>query len=359
MPELVTIICLCYNHENFVAKALQSVLAQDYPNIEVLIVDDGSSDKSVEKINLFLNQNKEKTKHWQFFPLAQNQGNCAAFNFAFERSQGKFIVDFATDDIMVRERISLQVAHFQKDKETNLATSSPSLAGVCFTNAFLIDAQDNLLGSYYPQHIPKSRLPKKRLAKGFIFEDLLKAGGLICAPTMLIRREVLLDLGGYDPNLSYEDYDFWVRSSKKYRYLFLDKKLTYFRRLPHSHSKKFSEKKQNRHLDSTLKVLEKAFFLVENKKELQALLHSLRYHLRATLLLEVRQSSLDYLFFYGKILKEKRKWLSLSELFLYHTEKIAYQILHQSRLLSWKKANRLLFLLRKLKLKINQFNIKS
>jgi glycosyltransferase involved in cell wall biosynthesis len=359
MSELVSVICLCYNHENFVEKALQSVLEQDYPHLEVLIVDDGSSDKSVEKINLFLKQNSKKTRHWQFFPLAQNQGNCAAFNFAFAQSKGDFIVDFATDDILARERIRLQVAHFQADKNPNTDAPNNTLAGVCFTDAFLIDAHDKILGSYYQHHFPKKRLPQERLAKGFIFEDLLRAGGLICAPTMLIRREVLLDLGGYDASLSYEDYDFWVRSSKKYRYLFLDKKLTYFRRLPHSHSKGFLEKKQNRHLDSTLKVLEKAFFLIENKNELAALLHSLRYHLRQTLLLEVPKSSEKYLIFYSKILSEKKEMLSFSALFLYRAEKIAYQILHHSRLLRWGKVRDLLFLFQKIKLKIYQFHIKS
>ncbi|HRX01281.1 MAG TPA: glycosyltransferase family A protein, partial [Cyclobacteriaceae bacterium] len=102
---LVSVICLCYNHEEFVEEAIESVLAQTYPNVELIVVDDASVDRSKQVIGTILKQH-ERVK---FIDLKENHGNCAAFNIGFRQCQGKYVVDFATDDIMLNSRIAEQV----------------------------------------------------------------------------------------------------------------------------------------------------------------------------------------------------------------------------------------------------------
>ena len=102
---LVSIICLCYNHAPFLKEALDSVLAQTYSNLEILVVDDVSTDNSVEVIQGYVHRFPEI----RFIRHTKNKGNCASFNEAFQISKGRFIIDFATDDVLHHDRVSRQV----------------------------------------------------------------------------------------------------------------------------------------------------------------------------------------------------------------------------------------------------------
>lgn len=267
MP-LVSVIALCYNHQKYVRESLLSVLEQTYAEIELIIVDDASQDSSVDEIQNFITQNSTQLAHQiKFISLKENQGNCRAFNIAFRESKGKYIIDLATDDVMHKDRISKQVACFE---------SLDSKYGVVFSNAFLINEKGEILREHYSES-------KKNIPSGDIYQHLIAAGALISAPTMMIRSLVLEKLGGYDETLSYEDYDFWVRSSRIYHYFYLDELLTYKRQLKNSHGKQFYVSKNNQHLISTLKICRKASKLNQNQSENKALAQSIRYHLRLSL----------------------------------------------------------------------------
>ncbi|RZK46536.1 MAG: glycosyltransferase family 2 protein, partial [Hymenobacter sp.] len=105
MP-LVTIIALCYNHAPFLRQALDSILAQDYPHLEVWLVDDASQDGSPA----ILREYAQAHPTWHLLLLPHNLRNCRAFNHAFFQSQGDYVLDFATDDVLLPHRISQQVA---------------------------------------------------------------------------------------------------------------------------------------------------------------------------------------------------------------------------------------------------------
>src|SRR5579859_1537102 len=102
---LVSVICLCYNHRRFVKEAIESVLGQTYKNIELIVVDDCSTDGSVSVIKELIVQNPVI----RFIPLNENRGNCKAFNEGYKLSSGKFVIDFSADDVMVSGRIEQQV----------------------------------------------------------------------------------------------------------------------------------------------------------------------------------------------------------------------------------------------------------
>src|SRR5436190_21412360 len=91
---LVSIICLCYNHEAFVDEALASVEQLTYPKLEILIANDFSSDRSLELLKKW----QLKKPHWQFYFNEKNLGNCRTFNQLLKKSTGEFVLDLVTDD---------------------------------------------------------------------------------------------------------------------------------------------------------------------------------------------------------------------------------------------------------------------
>src|SRR5690554_6116465 len=104
MQPLVSVICLCHNHERFLEEAIDSVLDQTYPNIEIIVVDDASTDGSKALLKDICVKN-----NLPFIDIAENIGNCAAFNKGFSVAKGKYVIDFAMDDVMMPERIEKQV----------------------------------------------------------------------------------------------------------------------------------------------------------------------------------------------------------------------------------------------------------
>src|SRR5687768_17048649 len=105
---LVSVICLCYNQASFVEESIRSVLNQTYKNIQLIVVDDASTDDSIHVIRKL----KEENAAIEILALPDNKGNCTAFNLGFTLSKGDFIIDFAADDVMMPERIEHQLKHF-------------------------------------------------------------------------------------------------------------------------------------------------------------------------------------------------------------------------------------------------------
>ncbi|AFM05317.1 glycosyl transferase [Bernardetia litoralis DSM 6794] len=286
---MVSIICLCYNHANFIEEALNSVFNQSYKNWELIIINDASTDNSQEIIDKIVKKNSSKNNTIQSIHLEKNQGNCAAFNEGFKISKGKYIIDLAADDKFEVDKL---------EKQVRVLENADSKTGICFTNATLIneevDEENNKTGNYYFDWY------KKKPKDGFIFKELIRAGGMICSPTMLIKREVLQELGGYDESLSYEDYDFWVRSSRNWKYVFLDENLTFYRKTNHSHSSTF-KKKNNPHLYSTFKICQKGFYLCKNKEEYKSLSISVLYHFKESLKYKNYKAAKKFFCLFGKL----------------------------------------------------------
>ena len=264
---LVSVICLCYNHEKFVEEALSSVSRQTYSAIELVVVDDASTDNSVEVIQQYLSKHQLLSQVKTCF-LSKNVGNCTAFNQGLMQARGKYVIDFSTDDVMLLRRIEQQVAFFE--------TLDPTY-GVIFSEAQYVDEQGTPL---YYHHRDRLRHIQP-VPTGDIYCRLLSTY-FIASPTMMIRKQVLDKLGGYDEQLAYEDFDFWVRSSRRYHYAYQDVCTTQIRKHPRSMSTGWY-RRGDLQLHSTYLVCRKAQELNRTEEERKALAKRVMYELKRAL----------------------------------------------------------------------------
>jgi glycosyltransferase involved in cell wall biosynthesis len=260
----VTVICTSYNQQAFVAQALQSVIAQSYPNIELIVIDNGSTDQTATRIHEVI----QPYPAIRFIHNTLNLGLNRAFNQGLALAKGQYIIDLSADDVLLPDRITRQVVFFEQ---------LPDEYGVVFSNATYIDASGNVTGVHYPID-PATGLARTVVPTGYVFRQIL-TGYFICTPTMMMRRRVLNQLNGYDEALSYEDFDFWVRSSRFCRYAYLDAVLTRKRRHSNAMSAQVTQP-QNDLLPSTLLVCRKALALCETPAERLALALRLQKFIR-------------------------------------------------------------------------------
>lgn len=263
---LISIIAISYNHAPFIREALDSVFAQTYQHIELIIVDDASTDQSAVII-----QSCIAGKNIQFIQNTSNEGNCRSFNKALALSKGSYIIDFALDDLMYPERVAKQVA---------LLAKSESNTGVCFTNVDIINVESKLIRQHYPAFHHK--LHKDSIPQGNVFDALLSRYYLNPV-SMMFKREVIEALNGYDESLAYEDFDFWIRSSRLFKYVYLPEILSAKRIVPNSLSGLFYQQRQQHMFESTVKVCKKAWWLCETEVEKKALAYRCRYEIKQAL----------------------------------------------------------------------------
>jgi glycosyltransferase involved in cell wall biosynthesis len=266
---LVTVICLAHNHERFVREAINSVLTQTYQNIQLIVVDESSSDGTPSIIHELVAQHTEV----KFIPLSQNIGNCRAFNRALNFAQGEYIIDFAADDVLLPEKISNQLNFFLK--------LDPSY-GVVFTDAEYVDENGKHIRNHCHHLFSKNLI--KKIPEGDVYAQVLSTY-FVASPTMMVRKIVFDELKGYDENLSYEDFDFWVRSSRIFKYAYLDEVTTKIRLSKKSMSTGWY-KRGDTQLHSTWLVCKKAMLLNRTEAEKVALVKRLEYEIRQSVFSE-------------------------------------------------------------------------
>lgn len=265
---LVSIICLSYNHAQFVEEALNSVLAQTYKNIELLIADDSSTDNSKVVI-----ENWCKTHpNVAFVANTTNLGNTKTFNKMLALSKGEYVMDLAADDVLLPDCIAKQLQAFEHSKFKN--------TGIVYGNAEIISENNDHLEFYYEVDEKGNILNPP--PSGDIYRSVVGQFNKICSVSSLVKREVYDKLGGYDENLAYEDLDLWIRASRVYDFEFIPEVLIRKRELATSLGSQFFQrnnaktKKLNR---STYAIIQKALQLNTTKKENHALLKRIHFEM--------------------------------------------------------------------------------
>jgi glycosyltransferase involved in cell wall biosynthesis len=201
----VSVICLCYNHEAYVEASIRSVMNQTYDMVELIVVDDGSKDNSREVIARLVAEYGFTTMF-----SGENLGNCRAFNKALVKAHGNYIIDLAADDVLMPERIERGVWVFGE---------VGAEFGVHFCDVALAGPDGEYLGTHYERDHSGKLL--EDVPAGDVYKDVLERY-FISTPSMMMRRSVFDTLGGYDESLTYEDFDFWVRAARKFKFAFTD-----------------------------------------------------------------------------------------------------------------------------------------
>ncbi len=201
--SLVSILIPCYNHEKYVGDCLQSILAQDYPEYEVIICDDCSKDASMEVIRQQEKDFQKKGISMTVMANKENQGLIRNLNRMLKEAKGEYIKIIASDDIFCENYLREMVAVLEKDKDAKFA----------FSNAIRVKEETT-----YPvqkQHEIAPLMEKLPDYKENVLERIF-VDNFIPAPTTLFRRSVFEELGDYDENIGIEDLEMSLRVLQRY-----------------------------------------------------------------------------------------------------------------------------------------------
>ena len=184
---LVSVVIPCYNHEKFVQDCIQSVIDQTYENIELIIIDDGSKDNSVHKIQEMIPLCEERFVRFEF-RFRPNKGLSATLNEALEWCQGEYYSAIASDDMMLPEKTQQQVKILGEQDYVAI-----------FGAVQMIDSDKNKLSQI--------RQPDKI----FKFDDLFYTDRFLPAPTQMICLDSLRKTGGYVEGMIIEDWYIYLK----------------------------------------------------------------------------------------------------------------------------------------------------
>lgn len=208
MVPLVSVVMPIYNGESYIAQAVESVLAQTYPSIELIAVDDGSIDGSGDVLASY---GERVTMIRQ-----ANSGVAAARNMGIMHARGEFVAFLDQDDWWLPEKVARQIALFQGSGRVGLVHT-----GAVFYSERL-QAETRALN-------PAAR---PDLMVGDCFESLLLMGNMVINSSVIVRRSALEQVGLCDLEISgntVQDYELWLRIARQYEFGFVDERLTMFR----------------------------------------------------------------------------------------------------------------------------------
>ncbi len=209
---LVSIIIPVLNGEKFIREAITSSLEQTYPNLEIIVIDDGSTDDTFLILRDYEADNKIKLL---FHDGHRNLGVSRSRKLGIDKAEGKFIALLDADDVYVPTKISTQVD----------ILSQYSSVVLCHTNVDFIGQTED-----FPRDQDYFRLSDKTYEYSYPAQDFFLQRQPICNSTTIVRTDVLRKLPFSSPQLfQYEDWLMCILAGYKGRFLYLPDKLTKYR----------------------------------------------------------------------------------------------------------------------------------
>jgi len=191
LKPLVSVLVPCYNHESFIEDCLNSIATQTYPNIELIVIDDGSSDDSYSVIQKFATENTERFRRFIYRTRA-NLGLATTLSELVELADGSLLAPIASDDQMIPGRIENDVKCLQEE---------PNAIAV-FGTVELIDDQNRVLGQTNASR------------KAVKFNQIQRHRHYLPAPTMTVSANAYRSLFPLPQHLVIEDWYTLLRLSK-------------------------------------------------------------------------------------------------------------------------------------------------
>ncbi|HEV8513743.1 MAG TPA: glycosyltransferase [Cyclobacteriaceae bacterium] len=211
---LVTVFTLVYNTGKYVVQALESVRANKYLSIQHIIIDDCSTDgASVQIVEQWIRENKYDC---EFIKHEKNQGICKSLNEILALTKGKYMLG-VSDDLLSNTRITDHIKMFEASDENT---------AIVFSDISIIDRGNKVVQDSYFVEVGKDFGP---IPTGNVYYELLKKN-FISAVGVTMRSSSIREVGGFDDSLYFEDWDLWLRLSKKYLFKRIDEIGGYYRK---------------------------------------------------------------------------------------------------------------------------------
>lgn len=185
---MISVIIPAYNSAHFILETIRSILSQTYSDIEIIVIDDGSSDNTHAVLADHIKQKQI------IYILQQNQGPAAARNNGVKHAQGEFIAFVDADDIWLPNKLAEQICLFDHDE-----------TGLVYSGIEMFDSENG--------HTIKTKTSN---INGHVFEQLL-INNFIPTSTVLIRRQAFENFYTGTEFYCAEDYDLWLKISRKWR----------------------------------------------------------------------------------------------------------------------------------------------
>jgi glycosyltransferase involved in cell wall biosynthesis len=218
MPPLVSVIVTAYNHDRYIADTIQSVLDQTYRDYEVIVVDDGSTDGTAERVAAFADRVR--------YLRQENQGVAGSRNTGIREARGQLLTFLDGDDLWEPEKLAHHVA----------AAGDHPRSGVIVVDGVQFSGATILHESLFPPGVT-ALLGGAESVTLSCYERLLRGNLIASTSQILIPRAVLDDVGLSDPRLPVSsDWDLYIRIAASYEITFLRKRLVRWRYLATSAS---------------------------------------------------------------------------------------------------------------------------
>jgi glycosyltransferase involved in cell wall biosynthesis len=202
MTPAVSVVIATYNYGRFLAGALESVLGQTFPDFEVLVVDDGSTDDTPAVVRPFLRD--ARVRYYRLPHQKQPRTKNAGIHLA----RAPLVAFLDADDRWLPSKLEKQVALFRRD---------PGL-GVAYTRRRLIDADGWELEYEQPT-----------LYRGHVLAEMFRTN-FVCFSSAVLRRSLLEETGLFDEALELAiDYDLWLRAARRARFDYVDEPIVLYR----------------------------------------------------------------------------------------------------------------------------------
>lgn len=212
MPK-VSVIMPVYNSSQFIAEAIESAINQTYKDLEIIVIDDGSTDSTSAIVGKYVKQYSGRVRYF----YQSNCGPAAARNRGIKEAGGEYMAFLDSDDIWLPEKSELQISRLETDPKCGLVHTKRVRIG--------LDGETLLTRHGEP-------------LEGHVFDRLLKENS-ICSSSVMIRKSCLDAAGLFneDRNNRSEDYDIWLRIAHKYQLGFIDQILVKYRVNPDGYNR--------------------------------------------------------------------------------------------------------------------------
>lgn len=229
--NLVSVLIPAYNHENYIQETIESIINQTYPNIELIILDDGSKDKTWEKITE-LKPKCENRFVKIHFETKQNEGTCMTLNKLLKLSSGEFVYIIASDDLAKPQAIEKEVKFLQDNPDYALAVGDNEYVDSMGKQIFRTQKAftSNIKNAKYKtvKKFLSSKLKIDFLSDDFgSYKTLYKENYI--PNGYLIRKNIFETIGNFTKNAPLEDFWLMLQISKYKKIKYIDEILFSYR----------------------------------------------------------------------------------------------------------------------------------